>query len=368
MTSDIVLIGGGIAGLCAAVELAAHQAGSILLLEQESEPGRHSTARNASLLLQHTEDPIAAQLAVESRPFYVQPGAGEAPRFRPVGSLLLFSGPDAVDRCRARLHGARTLGLEVEELTPEAAARRVPILDATRFEVAAFCRSDGVIEIGATVAALAQRAERAGVTVRCGVHVDSITTAGGRVTGVKTRGGSIDAGLVVVAAGAAAGALGAGIDAPLPLRITRRHLAVTGPWNAVDDAWPFTWDLDAGFYFRPESGGLMLCPCDMVDAPDGDFEVRPETVALMREMARRLIPAAAGLPIGRSWAGLRTMTPDDRFIIGPDPRVPGLAWLAGLGGHGMAGGPAAGRMLAERLTGVSKTVIDAAAVSVERFL
>ena len=158
------------------------------------------------------------------------------------------------------------------------------------------------------------------------------------------------------------------IGAPLPLRVTRRHLAVTEPWNAVDASWPFVWDLDAGFYFRPETGGLMLCPCDVVDAPDGDIGVRPETVAATREMVARLIPSARDLSIANAWAGLRTLTPDDRFVIGPDPRLAGLAWLVGLGGHGMAGGPAAGQMLAQLLTGASKTVVEPATVGVSRFL
>jgi len=91
-------------------------------------------------------------------------------------------------------------------------------------------------------------------------------------------------------------------------------------------------------------------------------------VAAIREKATRLIPSAASLPIDRSWAGLRTMTEDDRFAVGPDPRLAGLAWLAGLGGHGMAVGPAAGRILAQLLTGVTDTLIDPALIGVSRLL
>lgn len=367
-TADVVIVGGGIAGLTAAVELAAHRAGSIVLLEQDSAPGRHSTALNASLLLQLTEDPVAAKVAIASRPFYVELAAGEPVRFRPVGSLLLFSGDGAEARCRARVDAGRRLGLDVELLTSEAAARRVPILDASRFVAAAACASDGVINIAATVQALTRRAELAGIKIHCGVQVNALKSSDNRVTGVTTSAGTIKAGTVVIAAGAAASRLGATIGAPLPLRVTRRHLAVTEPWDAIDPAWPFAWDLDAGFYFRPEAGGLLWCPCDVAEAPDGDIAVRPETIAATRELAARLIPSASGLSIDRAWAGLRTMTPDDRFVIGPDPRLQGLAWLAGLGGHGMAGGPAAGRMLAQLLTGVSDTIIDPALVGVQRFL
>ena len=39
--------------------------------------------------------------------------------------------------------------------------------------------------------------------------------------------------------------------------------------------------------------------------------------------------------LARGWAGLRTLTPDGRFVIGADPRLEGFTWVAGLGGHGM---------------------------------
>jgi glycine/D-amino acid oxidase-like deaminating enzyme len=365
---DVVIIGGGIAGLAAAAELAARRPGRILLLEQEAAPGRHSTARNASLLLSHTVDPVAAQVAMASRPFYADTADDEPARFRPVGSLLVYSGADAEARAHARIAGVAPLGLEAAYLTPEEARARVPVLNAERLGAAAFTPADGVIEIAATVDALTDRAVRGGVLLMCGVRAIKVTTEEGRVSGVVTSAGQVSAGTVVIAAGWAAGALGTGVGAPLPLRVTRRHLAVTEPWEPVDPAWPFVWDLDADFYFRPEAGGLLLCPCDVVDAPDASVEVDEATIARTREMAGRLVSGAAELPLARAWAGLRTMTPDDRFIIGPDPRVGGLAWLAGLGGHGMAGGPAAGIILAQRLAGEPVTIVDPALVGVERFL
>lgn len=367
-TADIVIVGGGIAGLSAAIELAGHRAGSIVLLEQEPAPGRQSTALNASMLLQLTDDPVTATLGIASRPFYVEPAPQEPTRFRSVGSLLLFSGDEAEARCHARAAAGQRLGLHVELLTPEAAARRVPILDASRFVAAATCSDDGVIDLGATVDALTRRAERAGIKIHCGVHVDTLTSTDNRVTGVATSAGTIAAGTVVIAAGAAAGRLGSTVGAPLPLRVTRRHLAVTGTWNVADPTWPFVWDLDAAFYFRPEARGLIWSGCDIADAVEGDTAVRPDTVAAIREKAARLIPSAASLPIDRSWAGLRTMTEDDRFAVGPDPRLMGLAWMAGLGGHGMAVGPAAGRILAQLLTGDTDTLINPALIGVDRLL
>jgi glycine/D-amino acid oxidase-like deaminating enzyme len=50
--------------------------------------------------------------------------------------------------------------------------------------------------------------------------------------------------------------------------------------------------------------------------------------------------------ITRSWACLRTFTPDRRPVIGWDRRIPWLYWVAGLGGHGATSCAAVGQMAA----------------------
>ncbi|HEX7880226.1 MAG TPA: FAD-dependent oxidoreductase, partial [Candidatus Eisenbacteria bacterium] len=173
---DIVIIGGGIAGLAAATELAARKPGRILLIEQERAPGLHSTARNASLLLSDTEDPVAARVAMASRPFYADTAEDEPPRFRPAGSLLLFSGPEAETRARARIDGVAPLGLAASYLTPDDIRSRVPLLRTGHLGAGVFAAADGVIEIGPTVEALTDRAVRGGVLLMCGVRAIKLVT------------------------------------------------------------------------------------------------------------------------------------------------------------------------------------------------
>ena len=55
----------------------------------------------------------------------------------------------------------------------------------------------------------------------------------------------------------------------------------------------------------------------------------------------------SNVPIMRSWAGLRTLTPDGRFVIGWDPKVDGFFWVAGLGGHGVTTSSAVGALAAK---------------------
>ena len=74
-------------------------------------------------------------------------------------------------------------------------------------------------------------------------------------------------------------------------------------------------------------------------------------VALLAEKLEHAFPRLADLPIQRTWAGYRTLTPDGRFVIGPDPSLAGFVWCAGLGGHGVTTSAAVGRLAAQAVLG-----------------
>jgi len=68
------------------------------------------------------------------------------------------------------------------------------------------------------------------------------------------------------------------------------------------------------------------------------------------------IPALGNLTVRRSWAGLRTFSMDQGFVIGPDPRLEGFFWVAGLGGHGMTTSAAVGELATDLLLGRSSFI------------
>jgi len=137
----------------------------------------------------------------------------------------------------------------------------------------------------------------------------------------------------------------------VPLRPCRRHLFATGPVPEADRRWPFVWDVTNDFYFRPDAGGLLMSACDEQEWGPGDATVDPAAQRFLEEKRARHAPRLAGIPLASGKAGLRTLTPDGRFVIGPDPRIAGFVWLAGLGGHGVttsfAVGALAARLIAE---------------------
>ena len=64
------------------------------------------------------------------------------------------------------------------------------------------------------------------------------------------------------------------------------------------------------------------------------------------EKTTRLLALSGDPGAAHFWHGLRTLSPDGRFVVGPDPDLAGLVWVAGLGGHGMTCGGEVGRLAA----------------------
>jgi glycine/D-amino acid oxidase-like deaminating enzyme len=113
---------------------------------------------------------------------------------------------------------------------------------------------------------------------------------------------------------------------------------------------PTVWDAELGAYFRPESGALLASPGDAVPWHPEEPAADPAALELLWEKLGKMAPSLAGSRVRRFWACLRTFAPDKASVVGADPRVGGLFWLAGLGGHGITAGVAAGQVLAACVT------------------
>ena len=334
---DILIVGGGIAGLATAAALA-DTGRSILLVERELHPGFHSSGRNAAIGRQLTGRAEHTTLAVAGRAALA--GAG---LLTPTGGRLLGAAPGALDALAAE---ARQFDVPAER-GPGAG---LPGLRAAEHLA---LPTDGVIDVHGLLGHCARTAREAGATLRFGVGVAEVTAdlEGYRVT--LEDGRTLLAATLVNAAGAWAGELGrraGGVDPGL--RPLRRSLVWSDLAHPQDQPW--AWWVDRPLYFRAESGGLLLCPCEEVEVapptpghqPESDAGVLPGLAASLAELAPDLEEA----PVTRMWAGLRTFASDRRFVIGWDPRAPRLFWVAGLGGHGMTTGLAVGRLAARLLT------------------
>lgn len=333
----IVIIGGGIAGLATARALA-RRGREVLLVEAERQLGTQSTGRNAAIFRLAVAEPVNVRLALRSRDIGNELVPGGV--VRALGGL--YPCDDAHERA-AILDAAASAGVRAS--TPA----DVPDLLTHRQRPGVFSPYDGVIDVHALVQALATDARAAGATLQLGTPVDALDLEAGRVRGVQLAGDRIAAELVIDATGAWSPDLP---GAPLAgVRPHRRHLFVIDTPDAarLDRV---VWDLTDGVYMRPESGGLLVCPCDETPMHGStSIPVDPEIPAELFAKLSDWAPDLARARVRRVWAGLRPLTADHRFVVGPDPRLPGLFRVGGFGGHGMTAGPAAGELAAALICG-----------------
>jgi len=358
---DVVVLGGGIAGLSVAWGLARAGGARVTLLERERLLASQASGKNAAIFRLVDGDPVAVALALRSRALFAELAA-PADILRPTGGLYLGT-PAELDALAALAAGA---GVATERIDRQGLAARVPALAGGDAAGGLFVAEDGVLDLHALAEALARGARAGGATIETGVTVTSIDRDGrGRVTGVACRDGRTSrADVVVVAAGAWAAELGAAAGAPLPVRPVRRHLALLAAPEGAPAGGPVVWRLGQEVYFRPESGGVLASPCDEEPWPAEDPPASPAALDRLAERLAPTAPALASAVVRRSWACLRTFAPDRGFVAGPDPRVPGLTWIAGLGGHGMTCGVALGELVTASVLGRAPPIAPALAARV----
>jgi glycine/D-amino acid oxidase-like deaminating enzyme len=349
--AEVVIAGGGFAGASTACFLARRGCTDVLLLDAAEQFGMHSSGLNAAMVRQLVPDPFTSALLRTSTKALLDPHWPEPVDVAHTGSLLLVGEGEAGEALLATTRAAVLDGLDATVLSPAEARERVPVLEGARFRAAIATASDGVVDIHALLWRFLKEAKRKGARVETRAPIEEVEVQSGRVRAVRTPRGRVECRVVVDAAGAWANAVAARAGlAPLPMTPYRRHIAVTPALEWVDPAWPFVWHATEEWYFRPEVGGLMVCPCDQ-EAMEPPVTRSPAALELLAEKFAAGAPRLAGLSIKTWWAGLRTITRDGRFVIGADPRLKGFFWAAGLGGHGMTGSSITGEISAAAVLG-----------------
>jgi D-arginine dehydrogenase len=275
--------------------------------------------------------------------------------FRRCGSLLLAVGAEAA-RLRDAMPLLREHHIDSDWISARAVAAKVPLTAGGTLDGALHTADDGVVDVAALLRAFLRGAGGRAPRLLLNQEVTAVRTRRGAVSGLVTASGErIATPAVVNAAGAWATSLAHTSDTTaVPLRVARRHLMHTALMPDVGAEWPIVWDESHGFYFRPESGGLLLSPCDETDHPPGTPALSAEALDLLARKLTCFMPRLGDrVAVRRAWAGLRTMARDGRFVIGEDPRLRGFVWCAGLGGHGVAASAAVGRLAAAAVMGMS---------------
>jgi glycine/D-amino acid oxidase-like deaminating enzyme len=343
--TDVIIVGGGVAGLSTAALLAPHR--RVLLLEREPLLASQASGNNAAIYRPLEHDALSAQLAARSFELLERlAGAGVLARC----GLWLVSDSASAIRELARVAVSRQLRHEVS--AGVALWQRVPWLAHGQAEHGLCLQDGGVLDLHRMTHALARTARAHGADIRTATSVTRLeyNTLTRRIEGVQLASGEVlRSAHVVLAAGAWSAELAGGVGLGLPLTPLRRHLVQL---RATDTqaGWPVVWRLEDEVYFRPESGGVLASPCDESAWPTQTAPLtEPSVLSALAQKLERTAPALANAEVQRAWACLRTFSADRELVIGADSRVSGLYWFAGLGGRGMSVALAAAEILTDEM-------------------
>ncbi len=358
--ADVVIIGGGISG--AATAFYTSRAGlDTVVVEMRDALGSLATAASSGTFCALHDQPEVIALIQASIEVYAQfadvvglPGLDIG--FRQQGYLFASCESTGFEALSARAAHKRSIGLEdLELLGGDEARYRFPYL-APQVTAVIYRAADGWLSPHQVTYGFASGS---GARFVLSTRVTNIKLDGRGVCGVETNRGTIDTRTAVIAAGAFAPQIAGTVGLDLPVDIVRLQQAIIGPQPLIPQDAPVTVDWTRGCYWRPEVGGALLGwadpfvpnedPTEEV-AADWQFPARVlDLAAIVTPLWRKVAASAKGHQVCVS-AGQVSYPYDNKPILGPAPGYDGLYLNAGHA-YGVMAAPAAGRCVAETITG-----------------
>ncbi|MEM6569377.1 MAG: FAD-dependent oxidoreductase [Planctomycetota bacterium] len=357
----VAILGGGIAGVATAAFLAEEPDVEVTLVEREPRHDAHSTGRSAEILRVAVDDPVTREMARACAALLATPskvGLDRDDLVERTGLFVVTGEPEPAWAAELEASG------DAERVGPDALRERAPHFRPEGHRLH-WLPAAGRVRAERLVPALVRTALRRGAKLVRSAGPAEVRVEAGAVRGLSIPGRTpIECDDLVVAAGAWTRGIARSLGLDLELRPTRRHMFLASTDRPCPPGAPIVWDDAAGFYARPDGAVWGISMCDIADADPSATPPYPiDDAARARALAlvERHLPRAANGPAARlvdGWSGFRDLTPDDRPILGPDGRIAGLSWCAGLGGHGMTLSLAVGRAAAAAALGRSDVFAD----------
>lgn len=398
--TDVVIIGGGIAGIATALYLA--RAGVAVTVCEKGRVAAEQSSRNWGWVRQQGRDLDELPIMIEALRLWegLQPELGEAAGLRRTGVTYLARTEAQLQAYEGWLVHARAHGLDTRLLSRAELDRALP--NAAGWLGALTTPSDARAEPWTAVPAMARLAADAGAVIVEDCAVRTIETEAGQVSGVVTEKGTIRAARVLLAGGAWSSLFAGNAGLSIPQLSSRATVAAT---EAMPDFWPGNAADDRFAFRRRADGGYTLAPGTVSDfwiGPGAFRHVRSFAHQFLRDVTHtRLHPfAPSGFPdawrtarrwrgdeqspfermrvldpapnlrlveklqrdfaetfpalgrprIKRAWAGMIDATPDIVPILDETP-IRGFFVATGLSGHGFGIGPGIGRVMADLIRG-----------------
>jgi 4-methylaminobutanoate oxidase (formaldehyde-forming) len=378
--ADVIIIGGGVAGLSTAMQLAGRGA-SVLLLERER-LGNGSTGRAAGLLGQlrgnaeHTRMLIDGVTIVKE----LEKLAG-VEIFIQTGSLRIAETPERAAEIASLVEMGKSIGFDIDHWSADEVASRMPYMRTDDLIDACYCPTDGHLQPAELAGAYIKVGKQRGVRYKTNTPVTGILIESDRVRGVKTADGEYYAPVVVNAGGPWSYLNAELAETVLPTAAIGHYYLTTrpNPSQPVDRHSPAIRDRELRIYTRPESGGLIVgiydAEPDLYDMRKlpVDFDMSRMKAARDSIQVARLIEAAnhrfpwidERTPMTIT-TGIMTFTPDARPFCGKMPDIEGLFHSSGFSGHGIVQSPAIGLIMSELILD-GKSRYDVSSIEADRY-
>ncbi|MBI5877891.1 MAG: FAD-binding oxidoreductase [Chloroflexi bacterium] len=373
-TTDFLVIGGGCTGTSTAMHLARRKAGRVMLVEKHG-IAMGATGKSSAIVRTHYTHEAPARMALAALRIFERFGeiVGGESGFRRTGFLALI-GPRDVDAIRSNVEMHRSLGINAEVLLPETIRKLEPRINVEGVGAAAWEPESGYADPHGTAVAFSEAARAAGATIQIGPTVRRLIHSGGRVRGVETDRGTIEAGLTIVAAGFRAKELLAPLGFDAPIKPVRHNMAIVQRAAAFGAPHPIVSDRVSGSYYRPEGSELTLVGTTAADEGHVDPEVEAERAAdrsellMMAERFHHRFHDMGDATLNGGFTGVYDCTPDLQPMLGPLPGIDGLIVAAGFSGHGFKLSPVIGQMLCEQALDGRASLVDINLFSPMRFV
>ena len=366
-TAEVVIVGGGIMGVCTAYYLASRGCKDVVILEKEL-LAQASTGLSVGGIRQQFSHPANIILSQESVRVFerFQEEFGVDIRYKQAGYLFLAQRESTWQDFLSAVRIQREQGVLVEVLFPEEIKNRWPYLHLSDVRGGTFGPKDGYADPYLTAMGFAKSARRLGVRIEEKTEVIGISIEGGKIQGVETSKGHLSAPVVVNVAGAWGGQVAGLAGYDLPVKPYRRQVFVTKSFDVLPRPVPMVIDMDVSFYFRGEEPGIILGMSDPDEPSSFNTHVDRDFLERIIEAAVRRAPVIEKAAILRGWGGLYAVTPDQNPIIGAMPGAEGFFSAVGFSGHGFQHGPAVGRILSDLICD-GKTSFDLEPFDHKRF-
>ncbi|GAA1955462.1 FAD-dependent oxidoreductase [Nocardioides panacihumi] len=355
----VVIVGGGIIGTSTAYHLACRGWTDVVLLERNTLTSG-TTWHAAGLVTQArgtwgTREVVQRSLEVFHN---LESDTGFSTGFVQTGTMNLATSPERLEEMRHLADSVRANGIEAELCSVDRTLELHPLLSADGLHGSLYFPKDGRGSSTDTTMSLARGATSRGVRIIEGVGVEDVLTSNGRVTGVRTAEGDIEAEYVVNATGMWGREFGAKAGVDVPLQALAHYYVVTEAIEGLPRNLPTVKSGDEYSYVKDEAGALMVgffepgsYAWGSRGIPDNQgFVQLPEDWDHLGPFYERMmerVPILADAGIRLHFCGPESFTPDGQYHLGEAPYLRNYFVAAGFNSVGFLSGPGAGSVLAD---------------------